>query len=696
MSNSTNKLQIALGANTKGLKTDLARAKGEFGKAFRAMKGELQGANLGGLVMGGLAGFSLGGMLNKMGEASDNFQRLKIATKTSDADFGALKSQVRALNSELGLMDMGLAGEKLQMAAMYSGQTGEALKILTLNAARLTHVFPAMKEEMTLKAQSMFMRAFGASALESADAMAYLGSLGGDLRDEMGESVLEYGAQFKEAGFNISDMIGVLKEATQGGWSVDKVADAFKEGRLKLLGQDTATVNALQALGLKDLAGQIKSGEATAAQAMAQIYTKLKGQNQNEQLRLGKDIFGAPFEDAGVAVMLKALNAMGKSPNIKGASAKLGAELSKSFGFKWKQMLSGLGGMMTGLFDALGPKLLPVINWLSRGVAKISAFIEAYPNLVSAVTLGLVGLGSTAVLFSGMSVGLSLLKLGFAGLFGPISFLAGLFGWWIIPIGLAIWGLAKLEEQTGWISGAFSALGSGISLVLGPAFNEIKVLGEQAWGALVDLLGMFGVEMGKGKGLSEGFKSFFVGLGKVVGFVINTLFLDPLRFTFQTLISIRDLFVSIKNLFTHGFSLEGLKAVFIDLARVVGNVFMTILSAMPGASLFKAGLSKALAKLGAKEGGEVLGKEAAKDALGYTAKETSLAQALLPMGSSYVAAKSGVDFATKDDPRSALPGLGAPLMQPAQAPQINIYGDMISSSRDAGADISRLARQAAY
>jgi len=740
MNTNNQNLTFGIGANLHGLREDLKGAKKEFKHFLGGVKGSFQKINLGGALTGALGGMGLTKIWGQVGETSDQFNRLRIATKTSSSGFGDLKKQALGLNTSLGLNSVSEANQRLQVASRLTKAHGAELSLLTLTAGRLGQAYSDIDENTALKAQAGFMRGFGASAKDSADSFAYLASLGGDLRGEMGDSILEYSTQFKESGFQLKEMVGVLEVASKGGWSVDKVADAFKEGRLKMLGGDQPTMAALDALGLKDLGGQIKKGQVTAAEAMKQVYGKLKDQNKNEQLRLGKEIFGAPFEDAGVGVMMQALGGLGKDPKIKGAAEKLGKELSQSFGYKWKQMTSKLGGVMTRTFDNLGPTLLPIVGLLTTGAEKLSAFVDQYPNLSKLLVLGVTGTGALAFAVGTLAFSFGLLKFATSGILGPFKMLIGLFGWWVIPLAAITWGLMKLEEQTGWVSGAFSALGTGIVDILGPAFGELKSLGTEAWGALVEILGLFGVSLGEGMGLSKTFKNIFVWVGKAVGFVIDMMFIQPIRTFFDLLISVKDAFGSMNRLF-NDFNLDNLKTAFWDLARVVGNVFLTVISAIPGGSLLKGPLTKILGKLGKsgkgltkempvfteavapgllKQGlthvgaygktqaGKLVGltktglgkipgaKKAADTAKGFTrgAKDVGGAMGELgPLGTvgayGFSAMMESTTLETRPE-RGGAAGLIGPIQPGNQGNTIQV-GTVISHSRDVGSDLERLA-----
>lgn len=439
------KLMISLGLDLSEWRDGISRAKREFASLRNDISQSLGKIGVGfAMIAGSFLG--LFGAGEVMAQQSRAFEVLQEKVGAADQQMVALKDDVYELNNALGLRSVSTAAHKFAQVAKMSKTTGEELKRLTWQTGLLGKMFG--EEESQLTAQVAMMKAFKTSAAEVGDVVAYLNKQGGDIKGELLESIREYSVQFAEAGFSLDQTVSMLKAGLSEGWNVDKAADAIKEGRIRLMGGEKTAIDALAVLGLSDLDEQIKQGVLSIPDAMALIQSELSKITPSEQMRVAKEIFGAPYEDVGAEAMTAMLEGMRKEVHYSGAIDQLAESLNNRFSHKWDQGISNLTNSFSKMLEALKPHVLPLVEAFTELTDDISAFAGKYEYITKTIGASVgVFLGLAAVLGS-LSVIAGLAGIAFAVLTSPITLIvAG-----VVAIGA---GLLYLEHKTGLVSDIF-------------------------------------------------------------------------------------------------------------------------------------------------------------------------------------------------------------------------------------------------
>lgn len=395
MAANKNELKIKLTLDTTPFLKKVKGAQRAFNTSFaKPMKNSIAGlqnsfASIGLGVAGfGAAGFAGFSFFDHLADKKRPFEQFSSYMAKSGEEANNLELGIKGLNESLGMRGFANASKFAIQMQQLSGFKGENLFKLAESVGFLQKSFGA--DEMIPKAQIELMNRFGVGVTEAADAVAYLKGQGGDLRGEALESVLEYSTQFREAGFSFQQTLGVLSNANQA-WSMDKVIDSIKEGRVRLMSSDKAPADALALLGLGDLQKQIQTAQVSVPKAMQQVFAELNKMSDAEAFNIAKEIFGAPIEDAGIEAVRKALEGMNKIVKYSGEAKRLEDSIKSKFSFKWDQTVTELKTSFSGLADAALPYFEPLIDGLKHAFAWAGAFFKQYHNLTNLILYSIGG-----------------------------------------------------------------------------------------------------------------------------------------------------------------------------------------------------------------------------------------------------------------------------------------------------------------
>lgn len=556
-------LKIGLGWKLDRMNAGIQVIKARFRKLNRDLKqsaakvGEgYQGIFAGGALAagGGFAAFQLG---DQLAEHARGFEKLQTVTKTTDADMGKLRHAVYDLNQALGLKSTAEAQESLLETARLSGLTGESLKRLTFQTGLMNKQFG--EDGNTLQAQINLMRAFKVSTREAGDVVGFLKKQGGDLRGELTEGISEYAVQFAEAGFSIEQTSAILKTGLGQGFSLDKAADAFKEGRLRLMGNEKASIDALKMLGLDNLNDHIQKGVVSVPKAFQQVQAALGKLGEAERFAVGKEIFGAPFEDAGAEAIDAMIGAMGVEIQTSGSIDLMANNLQNKFSYKWDKAISTSQNAFFKMLDSLKAYLLPVIDWFGKASTEVSKFVKTYKNITAAVGISILAFAGLTVALGFFKIAAGIGKTGFGLLGGALKLLFSPLGLIILGLVALGIGLYYLEQKTGLLSFAWEGLKNmweGVWSVIEPSWQELKQLGAELWDGLIGLLKDFGLEIGESMTFSEQWGVIFQGVGKNIGYVLELIILAPLKSVMDMLINIGPVIEAFGEMWEAGFSIR--------------------------------------------------------------------------------------------------------------------------------------------
>ena len=405
-----------------------------------------------GFLMAGGAVLGLVGALKPAADFEGALNRIAISGDNAAEILARMRVSALALNASLGggaVTNL----ELLEQAHRLSGLAGDELERMARNTRILAGRFRELDQTKLLAVQTALMREFRLDATGAGDAIAFMAGQGGDLRDELLDSLLEYSVQFRELGFGVRQQIAVVQTALATGWNLDKGLDVIKEGGIKIREMGIEQESALHRLGLGGLVTGIQSGEVAVVDAMVRIGDRVRRiAGETEKFQLLQALFGTPAEDFGVDATLKMLAAIARNPEVAGAMKNLSLGFSDAF----PQQLAVLTGNVENLAIAVGSTLLPIINPLviamTTAAERLNAWAQRFPNLTRAVGLAALGfllliftVGMAKIAFGALFLAWTGLGLIFGGLLGGAKLLgSALLILATNPIGLVIAGILAI------------------------------------------------------------------------------------------------------------------------------------------------------------------------------------------------------------------------------------------------------------
>lgn len=244
---------------------------------------------------------------------------------------------------------------------------------------------------------------------------------GGDFIDTMNE----YGTQFRKIGLTGAGAIGLISQALQAGArDSDVAADALKEFSIRAVDGSKTTAAGWKALGLNadDMAAKFAQGGAAANGVLDLTLDKLRGiKDPVKQSQIAVQLFGTQAEDLGASLLAMdpstAAESLGK---VGGAADKMGKSLhdtaTQTIEVFKRQALQGLADFATKY-------ALPALR-------DVGGFLNTYV-LPAARTVG----GAVAAVLVPAVSGMASAFMGAVGWVRE-------YGAWLIPLGIAIGGVA--------------------------------------------------------------------------------------------------------------------------------------------------------------------------------------------------------------------------------------------------------------
>ncbi len=183
--------------------------------------------------------------------------------------------------------------------------------------AIMTTTFEAMTGtgedfEKTLRAQDILVRTGMAASFKDAANIITVGFQSGlNLSDDFLDTLIEYSSQFSQMGISAAQFLTLMSQGFEGGvFNADKMADAFKEGNIRIQEATDSTSNASKALdqiGQRDetlafLDGTL-AGEIYWADLVAAINAGIAAGDLS--LTDAVEILGTPLEDLTVDVLAR-------------------------------------------------------------------------------------------------------------------------------------------------------------------------------------------------------------------------------------------------------------------------------------------------------------------------------------------------------------------------------------------------------
>lgn len=467
------------------------------------------------------------------GAAAEQGEEYRNSLNKLSAVTGATGAELEALQKQAEDLFVSGVGESAGQAVEIVGQAkttfgkifdGDDLAQITGNVAKLGQAFDKEFGEIANRS-TQFAKTFGLSATETSNLLALGLRDANTAADDFLDTLGEYSGLLKQAGFSAEEFVGVLKTgADNASFTTDKIADAIKETRIRLMEGDIQ--NELQgvvddmgtrlpdALGktLKGIEAAGKAGQLSVKDVLIQstqaIEKEFESGNIDELMRtkLQRAFAGTPAEDLGGELYARIFGAPIDENAIRAKAAAASASITSAMGNN--TIFDGFSKKLDIIQQKAASAMLPLEKGIkaagSAGVGLLAIKQLLPEKAVDALKNKFEGLAKTV----GGKLTPALSKLG-PMLMNPYvlataAAAAGLTYFFTqTEKGKAIWGqlTAKAEEFYAKVKPLLIAIGKFFEVYIGAAIDIASAEIE----ALASILG----------GLVEG---LFTLLSKVAGF----------------------------------------------------------------------------------------------------------------------------------------------------------------------------------
>ena len=318
------------------------------------------------------AGAAIGAAL--MGAISDYMEQGQIVGRLA-ASLGETPAEAQRYGKLAGKLYADAIVEDFQSAAdtigavMGSGlvpadATNKQIESISRKVADLANTFDQDLPAVTNAATQLIRTGLAKNADEAFDLITKGFTSSANKADDFLDTINEYGTQFRKAGVDGSQAIGLLNQAIRAGArDSDIAADAIKEFSIRAVDGSKSTASGFKSLGLNadDMAKKFAKGGKTANGVLDLTLDKLrKVKDPVKQSQIAVELFGTQAEDLGQALFAmdpsKAVNALGQ---VGGAADKMGTALRDNAGTRLEQFKRGV---QQGLVNFLGGTVLPKLT----------------------------------------------------------------------------------------------------------------------------------------------------------------------------------------------------------------------------------------------------------------------------------------------------------------------------------------------
>ncbi len=297
----------------------------------------------------------------------------QLGGSTKDAaEYGKIAGKIYAENWGESVQAIGETLKEVARAKIDNGTTAD-LEDITRRAQILADVFDVDVKGSVEAVQQMIRTGLVPDAKAGFDLLA-AGIAGGvDKAEDLNDTFVEYGTQFRALGLTGAQAMGLMNQALQGGArDADTAADALKE--FTLIGKDLSKTKdieaALKPLGIngakfqKDLA----AGGATASAAIGGLLNKLQTvKDPLQQNAIATALFGTKAEDLQKALFSMDLDtAAAQFSNVAGTIDKAGNALGQTDSAKIEAFKRSAMGAAQALAADLVPSLSEAGGWIKK------------------------------------------------------------------------------------------------------------------------------------------------------------------------------------------------------------------------------------------------------------------------------------------------------------------------------------------
>lgn len=278
--------------------------------------------------------------------------------------------------------NMQAAGVAIQSGILDGNATAEQMQPVI---EQLQIVSTLMGEEIPVVARAagqMIKTGMVDSPAAAFDLLTAAQQNGLNISEDILDTMVEYGTQFRKVGIDGADAMGLISQAMRGGArDTDVAADAIKEFSIRAQDGSESTLGAFQTLGLnaEEMTKAFAEGGPAARKGLDLILDKMRELPPDvNRAEVAFALFGTQWEDLGGAFDEFDLStARDELGDFGDATKRAGDDMSGTAsgieGAK-RTIEVALSEMQVGLGDAFGPALSELATWVSTHKEEITGF----------------------------------------------------------------------------------------------------------------------------------------------------------------------------------------------------------------------------------------------------------------------------------------------------------------------------------
>lgn len=484
-----------------------------------------------------VAGAGINEIVQKSLETAHMETQIKIGFQVPEEQVGKVKEIVTSVQAYGVETEAAMEGVRRQFA-LNIDKTTEQNEAIVKGAAAITQAYSGIDfNELIQETNEMA----GSMDMTQEDALAMTNALlkMGFPPDQL-DIITEYGAQLKMAGYNASEIQGIMAAGVDTkSWNIDKLLDGIKEGRIRLaqfgVGVDKTTAGLIKGTNISTQELQ-KWGEAVAEGgdagkvAMGEVALNLsKIQDDTQRNAIGVRLFGTMWEDTGKKLTDTMINSSKYAGDAKKNQDLLNQSVKTLDADPQVQLNKAIGDMTT----ALTPLLVMVADW----VGKLASWASKNPEIASSIIAITVGLGILIGLISAAAGVVAILDAAALALDVALApLILGMLAWIaviaaVIAIGVLLYKnwdtiVAKAKKDWNELVEGVKTMGRKIKEHFNEAVQDIK----EIWGKVTKFfkgidLSKLGSDIMNGlkKGIANAAEGIYKKAGEIAGKVIKTL-----------------------------------------------------------------------------------------------------------------------------------------------------------------------------
>lgn len=401
---------VSLVVDTRDIPGQLRNAFGDAGSAAgrtagdNAVSGILGGlkgmgaAGIGAAVGGAFAAAGLGAAKLFMSQLENGMQQQKVLGMTQ-ARLGADDATMARLGRAASKAYTNAFGESIESnldaarRAIQAGllSTDDSSTTTTKVIEQLNTVTDLLGEDLPKVARAAGQAIKTGLVKDSTEAFDLL--VAGEranlnVSEDMLDSVIEYGTQFRKLGLSGQEAFGLMSQAANSGArDSDIAADAIKEFSIRVIDGSKSTTEAFETLGFgaEEMVEKISQGGPVARAAVGDLLTKIREiEDPAERGQIALALFGTQAEDLGGALdamnLDTAVTALGKVEGAAESAANAMGGPAASLDSAKRSIEVSTDQIALALANAYGPELAKVADWVSTHQPEILGFLGDFAD----------------------------------------------------------------------------------------------------------------------------------------------------------------------------------------------------------------------------------------------------------------------------------------------------------------------------